>query len=161
MTCASGPGQCRLWFTQRGLDRGSLLVDPFLWGDPIEQTCPACQLAWRPWYNAPRRRYQEFLDLCPPCYVRKTAARCHREARARAKLPIPTVTKREMAPWLVSHPELYRGPKAGSRSRQQGSRRSPEQRRAAVPAGMGGESHGEFILQPSVGRHVPHRAAAI
>ena len=124
----------------------------------VEQTCPACQLPWRPWFHdAKRRRYQEFVDLCTPCYVRKTDVRRKREARERTKESAPTVTKRKMAPWLTAHPELYQGPEAAGRPHH----RLPEQRRAAVPSGMGGESHGEFILQPSVGRHVPHRAAAI
>ena len=76
-------------------------------GLAMDRLCPQCDQTWHVRTNTSPRRFKELSSYCGPCYLQAT----WRERRADPKRPVadePSPT-REMAPWLISNPQLYVG----------------------------------------------------
>lgn len=93
-------------------------------------TCPECQSKWA---SKRRRSWAEYREHCPPCYKKLSERDQKRQERTDYLRSSRVATRREMAPWLVEHPELYRGPRIRPRS---GTPNIPFQRRSGYPLAL-------------------------
>lgn len=116
--------------------------------------CPSCGLDWKPWRNAPPRKYVEYLDRCAKCYDSATAKLRRRDRRlrsaTRAAGELPKTSKRATAPWLLRFSHLYQG----QRVPQPHSHNSRLRWEHADPVSAGGASHPAVHMVPNLGRQV-------
>lgn len=120
----------------------------------MKGTCPECGEDWSS--RQENRGWSELSQLCPTHYfLASTRARQARFRRTQKAQPpkVAKPSKRQMAPWLISNPELFRGERGADPDDT-----IPNERVSAAPISEYG-SDSLSVMSLLRGGHVPRRAS--